>query len=432
MTPFLFQPENDFLPPERIREIQNGFLKEHLLYCRTHSPYYRERFAGFDFSGFTLERLAELPFTDKNDLSAHLDDFLACPWTEIEDIVFSSGTTGVPCRVAYSGSDMKRLAYNELRCFHAAGLTKNDRVLLTCTLDRCFVAGLAYYLGVRELGAAAIRNGLNTIESHIEVMKALRPTALIGVPSFLRHLGLEMRNRGIDTSCVARLICIGEPVRDEQLRLSGLGEQLGEIWKAPVHSTYASSEIVTSFCECTAGCGGHLIPDLAVVEIVDEHGKNLPDGETGEVVVTPMRVTGMPLVRFRTGDISFLRSETCACGRCSPRLGPILGRRAQMLKCKGTTLYPRVLYSVLDVSPEIAEYYVVASGENLSDCVEAVVALKQPGAPLDGIAGRLRAKCRMNVPVREVPLEEARKQIFSVSRKPVRFIDRRKNSNPNS
>ena len=257
-------------------------------------------------------------------------------------------------------------------------------------------------------------------------MKSLRPTAVIGVPSFLRHLGLEAKERNADCSSVRRLICIGEPVRDEQMRLSGLGAQLAAIWGAPIHSTYASSEIVSSFCECTATCGGHLIPDLAIVEILDDEGKPLPDGEIGEVVVTPMRITGMPLVRFRTGDVSFLMREPCACGRYSPRLGPILGRRAQMLKCRGTTLYPRALNSVLDVAPEVAEYYVVASGEDLSDRLEVVVALREPGSSTEALAARLKAKCRLNIPIREVSLEEARKQIFSVSRKPIRFLDLRR------
>ena len=426
MDPFTFIPDDDFLPLSALRKVQERFLREHLAYCKARSPRYREMLAGIDPESFPLERLGELPTTGKNDLAANVEAFQAAPWSEVEDVVFSSGTTGEPCRVAYTGNDMRRLAYNELRCFHAAGLTRDDRVLLTCTLDRCFVAGMAYYLGVRALGASAIRNGLNSIESHLQVMNSLHPTALVGVPSFLRHLGLEARARNTDLSSVRRLICIGEPIRDEQLNLSGLGEQLADIWGVPIHSTYASSEIVSSFCECTATRGGHLIPDLAIVEILDDSGAPVPDGESGEVVVTPMRVTGMPLIRFRTGDISFLTHEPCACGRFSPRLGPILGRKAQMLKCRGTTLYPRVLNSVLDVSPEVAEYYVVATGENLSDHVEVVVALREPGASTEALAARLKAKCRLNVPVREVPLEEARRQIFSVSRKPVRFLDLRR------
>ena len=130
-----------------------------------------------------------------------------------------------------------------------------------------------------------------------------------------------------------------------------MGENLEEVWGAKIYSTYASSETITSFCECTAQRGGHLHPDLAVVEIVNEQGEVLAPGETGEVVVTPLQIEGMPLLRFRTGDISFMVDEPCACGRFSPRLGPILGRKKQMIKFRGTTLYPNSLYAVLDSFP---------------------------------------------------------------------------------
>ncbi len=424
---FRFDPSDDFASAEVLRERRDFYLREHLKFCAESSPFYRKLLKDSDFADFSADRMmGELPFTEKRNISENPDLFLASPWSEVEDVVFSSGTTGTPCRIAYTGSDMKRLAYNEQRCFHAAGMTPEDRVLLTCTLDRCFIAGMAYYLGVRAIGAAAIRNGLNSIESHLTVMESLRPTMLVGVPSFLRHLGQACRERGCDLSGVRALICIGEPIRDEKLRLSGLGKQLEELWDAGIHSTYASSEIVTSFCDCESGCGGHLIPELAIAEIVDEDGNILPDGTVGELVVTPMRTTGMPLIRYRTGDITFMTHEPCACGRRSPRIGPILGRKAQMLKCKGTTLYPQVLYGVLDTAPEVAEYYLVVSGENLSDRLEVFAALKEPGCGAEAVTERLYAKCRIHIPVTEISLDEARRQIFSVSRKPVRFVDRRK------
>ena len=188
---------------------------------------------------------------------------------------------------------------------------------------------------------------------------------------------------------------------------------------------------MSSFCDCTECCGGHLRADLAILEIVDESGNVLPPGETGEVVITPMQITGMPLVRFRTGDISFMTDEPCRCGRFLPRLGPILGRKAQMLKIRGTTLYPQALFSVLDSSPEVLEYYIVATGHELSDRIEAFVALKEPHSSLEAISERLKARCRLTVPVTEVPIDEARRRIFSVSRKPVRFIDRREKSKLN-
>jgi len=422
---FRYDPACERMTAEEIENQQNVLLREQLTFCRDHSPYYGKLFRGMDFSSFTVKDLPSLPVTDKVTLASDPDAFLAVPMRDVEEIVFSSGTTGKPCKIMYSGRDMQRLAYNEHRCFAAAGMTPDDVVLLTCTLDRCFIAGLAYYLGARSIGASAVRNGLNSIESHAEMIRTLKPTILVGVPSFLRHLGLAMHEHGIDISRVRKLICIGEPVRDSSFRISGLGKQLEELWEADVHSTYGSSEIVTSFCECGALCGGHMLPDLVCTEILDENGNPVPDGQPGELTLTALQLTGMPLVRFRSGDITFKISEPCPCGRKSPRIGPILGRKAQQLKCKGTTLYPQVLYSVLDPAPEVAEYYMVVSGENLSDRIDVYAALKTPGASLKNLEERLSVACRMHIPVHEQDLDSVRLQVFGRSRKPVRFVDRR-------
>lgn len=424
---FVYSAGTDFLNPEEILALQTRYLRAHLLYCKKHSPFYRKLLRNIPVARATPDMLNDIPFTDKQDISARQDDFVACPWDDIEDVVFSSGTTGEPCRVVYTGSDMERLAFNEHRALTTAGITKSDRVLLTCTLDRCFIAGLAYYTGIRKIGAAAIRNGLCSIESHAGVMQRLKPTVLIGVPSFLRNLGEELGKRGVDKSNVRLLVCIGEPLRDETLQLNSIGRQLQERWSgARLAATYASSEIVTSFCECPEGCGGHLLSDLAYLEIVDERGTRLGPGEVGEIVVTPLRVTGQPLIRYRTGDIGFMMTERCACGRHTPRLGPILGRKSQMLKCKGTSIYPQVIFNVLMSIPQVAEYYVVAGGEDLSDTVEVFAAFNRPGGDLRIIEEALQAKCRLKIPVREVPLNEARELVFGINRKPQHFFDRRK------
>jgi len=142
--------------------------------------------------------------------------------------------------------------------------------------------------------------------------------------------------------------------------------------------------------------------------------------------VTPLGATGLPLVRYRTGDVGFMMTERCDCGRYTPRLGPILGRKAQMLKCKGTSIYPQVIFNVLMSIPQIAEYYVVAGGEDLSDTVEVFVAFNTPGGDLRIVEESLQAKCRLKIPVREVPLNEARELVFGINRKPQHFFDRRK------
>ena len=345
----------EFSGPEEIRAAQEKLFREHLRYLVSNSPFYRRTLSGIDLEHTGLDQLHQLPFTDKSHFGKSCDDFLAVPFSKIVDIVFSSGTTGVPTRIIYTENDLRRLAYNEEISLAGCGISAGDIVLLTCTLDRCFIAGLAYFMGTRSLGAAAVRNGLNSVASHLEIMLRVNPTVIVGVPSFLLKLGQYLVSKGIEPRGigVSKLICIGEPVRDKDMALLKMGEHLEDIWGAKVFSTYASSETITSFCECEMQAGGHLHPDLAIVEIVDEKGEVLPCGKTGEVVVTPLSIEGMPLLRFRTGDVSFLIDKPCSCGRFSPRLGPIIGRKKQMIKYRGTTLYPQAIYSVLAEIPGI-------------------------------------------------------------------------------
>jgi phenylacetate-CoA ligase len=422
----------EFLSPAGIREKQEILLRQHLKYAAESSPYYGRMFAscGTDPGSVTLESLQDIPFTDRQLFGEQNGDFLAVPMEKIVDIVLSSGTTGLPSSVMYTEGDLLRLAYNEEISFLSCGITRDDRVLLTCTLDRCFIAGLAYFSGVRKLGAAAIRNGLANVESHLEIIKRLRPTVVVGVPTFLLKLGRHLQSQGLapETTGVKKLVCIGEPIRDKNLGFLRAGEELESLWGAKIYSTYASSETITSFCECTAQTGGHLHPELAIVEIIDEEGRLLGAGETGEVVVTPLSIEGMPLVRFKTGDISFLMDNPCPCGRNSVRLGPILGRKKQMMKIKGTTIYPELIYAVLDNIPGVSEYFITASSDyDLSDRVKVFVAVSDSSCTEQFILDRLQATLRVTPDV-AITSEDTvmRWRNAGNSRKIVRFIDERK------
>jgi phenylacetate-CoA ligase len=422
----------EFSRPEEIRQVQEWLLHKHVRYLASHSPYYRALFTaqGIDVANITVDTLRTLPLTDKTALSLANDDFLAVPLSEIVDIVLSSGTTGKPTKMMYTENDLRRLAYNEDISFTSCGLTRDDIVLLTCTMDRCFIAGLAYFSGLRSLGAAVIRNGLSSVDSHLEIIRRLKPTAIVGVPTFLLKLGHYMKSQDIDPrgSGIKKLVCIGEPIRDRGLAFLRIGESLEEVWGAKIYSTYASSETITSFCECTAQQGGHLHPDLAVVEIVNEQGDVLPPGEPGEVVMTPLAIEGMPLLRFKTGDISFVIDGPCACGRQSSRLGPILGRKKQMIKFRGTTLYPNSLYSVLDSFPGISEYFVTATSDyDLSDVIKVTVAVIDASCTADMIMDKLQAHLRVRPEVTIASQESVRKQVYTGnSRKLNRFVDERK------
>jgi phenylacetate-CoA ligase len=420
-----------FSEPHIIKKLQEKRLRDHLLYCSKHSPYYQRilKDSCIDFESITLEQLCELPFTDKSDLEKYNNDFCAVSPVKIVDVVLSSGTTGCPTRIMYTDCDLNRLAYNEQKSFAGCGITAEDIVLLTCTIDRCFVAGLAYFLGVRSLGATAIRNGLNTLENQKDIILRMRPTVIVGVPTFLKKLGSYLQNNNIDPvkTAVSKLVCIGEPLRNYNLEPLKIGQDLEEIWQANTFSTYASTETVTTFCECTAQQGGHLHPDLAVLEIVDEKGKLLPPKHIGEVVVTPIAMEGMPLIRFKTGDISFAIDEQCSCGRHSPRLGPILGRKKQMMKVRGTTLYPQSIFSALEEINGIDDYYIIVSSETeLSDDITIYVTLSMNSYDNEIIQNKLKAKLRVKPKVIITDKEKLAQQVYTPeSRKPVRFIDRR-------
>ncbi len=431
MTPLRQSFALAFQPPATLRQRQELLLGRQLDHCRR-SPYYRRALAGMLPSigrRLPLTALRDLPFTTKADLEAHNDAFLAVPRSLVRDIVQSSGTTGQPTRVMYTAQDLQRLAYNEAVCFKGCGMGRGDRVLLTCTMDRCFVAGYAYCLGAQAVGAASVRSGLNLVEGHASVLALMRPTFLVGVPGFLRKLGRYLHESARPPQGVKGLICIGEPLRDAALKPTALTQELERLWQAPAFSTYSSSEMVTSFCECSCQCGGHAAPDLGLLEIVDEAGQPLPPGETGEIVVTPLGVEGMPLVRFRTGDVGYFLDQPCACGRQTPRLSPILGRRSQMLKVRGTTLYPAMVFELLNDIPEVGEYYLEVDNQpdEQADRLEVHLALNRETPDLkQKIENLLQSRLRVRPEVHVDSEAEIQRRVYlPQSRKPVRFFDRR-------
>lgn len=407
-------------------------LASHVRYCYERSRFYRQRFEHLGLTADDVRCVADLrrlPFTTKADLAEHGPEFLCVAQREVVDICQTSGTTGTPIALLQTERDLERLAYNEQSCFSAAGLTADDRVVIACALDRCFMAGLAYFEGLRRIGATAIRAGAGSPSVLAETILAHRPSAIVGVPSMLLEAARLLQKRGLDPSGlnVGRLICIGEPIRDADLSLSALGKRLSLAWGAQVLGTYASTEMATSFAECAQGSnGGHVLADLIAVEIVDEAGAPVPAGEPGEVVATPLQVTGMPLLRLKTGDVAALLTEPCPCGRPTRRLGPVLGRKAQMLKVRGTTLYPTAVFAALQGMEGIRNYCLEVHQEyELSDRVRVMVGLDD-GVSLtaEEISDRIRGRVRVKLEVALVAADEIRKRTTAEGRrKPVLVFD---------
>ncbi len=244
-------------------------------------------------------------------------------------------------------------------------------------MDRCFIAGMAYFLGLRKLGCAVARVGPATPAMHLDMLRRVKPTAVVGVPSFLVHLADKAAEAKFDLAgCgVRKAVCIGEPVRHPDFTLNRAGQTIEQRWNAKVFSTYGITELAASLCECEAGCGGHLHPEILFLEALDEHGQPVPDGQVGELTATTFGVEAMPLIRYRTGDFAAIYREPCRCGRRTLRIGPIVGRSHQKLKIKGTTIFPSTLRTILDSTPGVSAYVLIARRENvLADCVEVKVA----------------------------------------------------------
>jgi phenylacetate-CoA ligase len=411
-------------PPLFTRDYQEEILKEHLRYVMQNSSFYKKHFKGIDIETIDSSSLSSLPLTNKTDFEKCNGDFLACSQDNIVDIVHSSGTSGHPTYVKYTENDLKRLEYNEVQALTTCGISKTDTVLLTCTMDRCFIAGLAYLLGCRGIGAAAIRNGANTLESHLRIIKDIKPNVIIGVPSFLQKLAKFAKENGIQsqTANIEKLVCIGEPLRDAQMQMTPLGKKIESLWNAKAYSTYASTETVTSFCECEHQKGGHLIPELGIVEIIDDDGRVLPIGETGEVIMTPFHTEGMPLVRYRTGDMAFIIDSPCECGRNSLRLSPILGRKYQMIKCKGTKFYPTAINAVMDGMECVKLYQVIVEKDNLSDKVIVLTSLTDM-KKLQSVKDALRTALRVGIDVETEDFDTLFQKVFPANnRKPVKYM----------
>ncbi len=428
-----FLEERDKQSIVKETEMQEQKLQQLLQYVSQHSPFYKELFAKHQIDIGTIKTIADLaqiPPTHKEDLQQRNNDFLCVPAEQVVEYTSTSGTLGGPVTIALTENDLNRLAYNEYNSFSCADGSKEDIYQLMLTLDRQFMAGIAYYSGIRKLGAGIIRLGPGVPALQWETIKRLKPTAIVAVPSFILKLINFAKEAGIDINktSVKKAICIGENIRNTDFSLNMLGKKITESWDIKLYSTYASTEMQTAFTECGEGKGGHYQPELVIVELLDENDQPVEPYTAGEVTITTLGVEGMPLIRYKTGDICMYFDEPCACGRTSLRLSSIMGRKKQMIKFKGTTLYPPALFDLLNEREEILDYVVeVSSNEIDLDQVLLYVVPAEDSEECDHrIRSYLQARLRVSPHIKYVSAEEIQKMQFNeANRKAVKFIDRR-------
>lgn len=429
-------PENiDFWASEEIRKYQEQKLGDLLNYVNKNSAFYKELFKenNIDISRIkTLEDLQLLPFTSKDDLYNRNDDFICVDRLKIVDYITTSGTLGDPVTFAMTDFDLERLAYNECKSFKVSDGKPEDIYQLMVTLDRRFMAGLAYFLGIKKLGAGMVRVGNGMVELQWDTIRRIQPNALVAVPSFILKLIEYAEANGIDykNSSIKKAICIGEALRNPDFSLNTLGQRIKDKWDIELYSTYASTEMGAAFAECEYGNGGHHHPELLIAEFIDENNNLVAPGESGELVITTLGVEGMPLIRFKTGDIVQHYTEKCSCGRNTLRVGPVIGRKNEMIKYKGTTLYPPALYDILN-EMEYVENYIIEVSTNQIGTDDILIRIATNGHKPENfekyIKDHFRAKLRVAPTIQFESQESINKTKFpELKRKPVVFIDKRK------
>ncbi|CAM3933385.1 MULTISPECIES: AMP-binding protein [Flavobacterium] len=428
-------PEIETKTEQEIKFFQEEKLMDLLKYVNENSPYYKKLFKenNIEIRNIkTIEDLQLLPVTNKEDLQRYNDDFMCVPISKVIDFATTSGTLGDPVTFGLTDSDLDRLAYNEAISFDCAGIKEGDVVQLMTTMDRRFMAGLAYFLGLRKMKVGVVRVGAGIPELQWDSILKYKPSYLITVPSFLLKMIEYAENHNIDfnASGIKGAICIGEPLRNQDFSMNILSKKITDKWNIDLFSTYASTEMSTAFTECEHSIGGHHHPELIIIEVLDEENKPVKNGEPGELTFTTLGVEAMPLVRFKTGDIVQLHEEPCTCGRNTTRVGPVIGRKKQMIKYKGTTLYPPAMIDVLNDFDAIECHIIeVLTNEIGTDEIVIKIAVKDENPVfLQEIKDHFRAKLRVTPKIEFATKESLNKLIFNpMSRKPINFFDKRKN-----
>ena len=428
-----FHPSIEKASIQEIRKVQEQKLHELLAYLEMHSPFYKRIFKENNIriaDIHTLEDLHKIPVTTKNDIQQNNDDFFCITPDKIVDYSTTSGTLGDPVTFGLSDNDLERLAYNEAISFACAGIQKGDVVQMITTIDKRFMAGLAYFLGLRKMGASVVRMGPGIPELQWDSIFRYKPKYLITVPSFLLKMIDYAEKHGIDyrNSSVYGAVCIGESIKNQDFTDNILSTKIKEKWNIKLFSTYASTEMSTAFTECEQQIGGHHHPELIITEILDDDGKPVKEGESGELTITTLGVEALPLLRFKTGDIVKAHYEPCPCGRNTMRLGPVLGRKQQMIKYKGTTLYPPAMNDILNDFSNILCYQIVIQSNEigLDEIIIKISTDSDSETFVNEVRDHFRAKLRVSPKIEIMDFDVLSKTVFHPnSRKPITFIDLR-------
>ena len=368
------------LDRESMRKLQSERLRKVVERMYHNCAPYRERMqqAGVVPTDIqSIDDIVKLPFSSKQDLRDYYPwGLLAVPRSEIVKIHASSGTTGKPIVMGYTRNDIANWAEAGARCYSAYGLSKDDVIQISYGYG-LFTGGLGAHDAAINLGATVVPMSAGNTEKQLLMMRDLGTTALACTPSYALYLAEALEKSGIPRNEIKLKVGIfgAEPWTEEMRR--EIEYRLG----IKAYDIYGLTEIsgpgVGFECECQ--CGTHLNEDHFFPEIIDpETGEPLPEGEKGELVFTTLTKEGMPMIRFRTRDLTALHYERCSCGRTLVRMDKIMGRCDDMLIVRGVNVFPSQIESVICELPEFEPFFFITVDRvNNTDTFEIKVEVKQ-------------------------------------------------------
>ena len=370
--------KEEAMPEKELEELQFKRLRNAIRNAYENVPFYRKKFREAGITPDDIrkrEDVSRIPFTTKEDLRDNYPfGLFAVSKEKLVRIHTSSGTSGKPKVVGYTKNDLDNWINMVARCLYMVGMREND-VFQNMVSYALFTGGLGMHYGAELIGAMVVPTATGNTERQIQYILDLGTTAVHATPSYALHLKEVAEDMGIDTTELGlRIGCFGaEPWSD------GMRKRLEDSFGLKAFDSYGLSEMNgpgVAF-ECEEQSGLHIWTDHYFIEIVDENGEPAAEGERGELVLTPLSKEAMPLMRYKTGDLTFIMDEKCSCGRTHPKIHRILGRTDDMIVVRGINVFPSQIEHVLMQIPEAGDsYQVVITREGTLDEMKVRVEMK--------------------------------------------------------
>ena len=370
----MFNPKMEKMPRKKLEELQLKRLKKIIRYAYDNVPFYREK---FDSAGVKpedikkLEDIEKIPFTTKDDLRKNAPfGLLALPMEEYVELHASSGTTGEPVTVCYTRHDLEVWAEVMARCLAMAGLTKKDIFQIPIPYGT-FTGAFGFHYGGQKIGALIVPTGKGDSERQIRLMKYYNVTFIAGIASYAMHLASVAKKMGIEPSELS----VRNGIFGAEMFTKEMKKRIMETWNMDVHDIYGLTEMCGPgvSADCDEHDGLHLWEDHFLAEIIDpKTGERLEKEEEGELVLTTLTKEGMPVIRYRTRDITFIYDGLCNCGRTHIKHAPIKGRSDDMVIVKGTNVFPSQIEEAIMKNSKVGSEWVMII-EKKGDMDELIV-----------------------------------------------------------